>query len=635
MARDSIFSNLTKSNLQYKKQISEAEAESKLGESEIVPLRYQVGRLKGELDAMSAHSTWLAAELKSKTDELAAARAEQAAEMAELRADYDRVLSEKETAVSNHVAVRQQADNLESKVERLSRELLQARQEASENKLAMEEELVAERRLISLQKEQLDRVERRHDDVVKELESLQAKAREADEESHDALEQVKREMKEEYTRIVKDQDQKHADEIKELKRQLADANNRRQQAEDGLLSTTIPQRQPLAEIALDESSDVPTNPTDLYTRLVETQDALRSEKLERQKAEILLKKTYADIRAKGPALIRQRQEHELAVERCEEYQKRLESALSEVSAYRVESDELRVQLSDSLRRNKDLQEDTVELAKQVQALLVSKSGSGDSISASSIPSTVEEMQSQNQRLLQERRRLTETIAELEEKTKSDPWREKADAAEKEVEMLREERSRQEVMVDSLVQQRDLYRTLLHKHDSSLLGPGSEETSALQIVKNQSERTKSLQEKNSQLENELVAARGELSNVSRDKEAAAERLARYEALREELTKSVDRLQIEVSSCKAAVARSEADASFHREKCSRLEETLQRSREEVMQVTSSKNELQRITADLQKAVSTANAEKCRLESEMRQVSCIDGFKVWLHTICIVSS
>ena len=81
----SIFSNLTKSNLQYKKQISEAEAESKLGESEIVPLRYQVQRLNGELDAVSAHSSWLAAELKSKTDELAAARAEQAAEMAELR----------------------------------------------------------------------------------------------------------------------------------------------------------------------------------------------------------------------------------------------------------------------------------------------------------------------------------------------------------------------------------------------------------------------------------------------------------------------------------------------------------------------------------------------------------------------
>lgn len=78
---------------------------------------------------------------------------------------------------------------------------------------------------------------------------------------------------------------------------------------------------------------------------------------------------------------------------------------------------------------------------------------------------------------------------------------------------------------------------------------------------------------------MEKARAELAAVDKDKEAAAERLTRYEYLNAELTNTVDRLQLQVSSSKADVARSEADAAFHKDKTARLEESHQRSRDEV--------------------------------------------------------
>jgi nucleoprotein TPR len=326
-----------------------------------------------------------------------------------------------------------------------------------------------------------------------------------------------------------------------------------------------------------------------------------------------LDRTKAEIEAAAPTLVRQRQEYELALERSEEYKKRMNGALQEAQAYRNETSELQLELSRSLKHNKELDQETVELAKQVQALLLSRSGGEVE---SNMPISVEEIQTQNQHLLREHRRLTTTITDLEQKVEQDPTRNKLASKEKEVEVLNEDRQRQMVLVESIVQQRDLYRTLVSKHDSNILGSPSEEATALTIVKQQSERTKTLECRNDQLENDLHAARGELGAIAREKEATSERLARYEALTTDLTSSVDRLQLQVSSAKADVARSEADASFHREKSARLEEALQRSRDEVVRATSSKNELQRITADLQKAISVANGQASKSESELKQ-------------------
>jgi nucleoprotein TPR len=592
------------------------ETQAKLGDSEVVPLRYQVQRLNTEVDSISTHSQWVQNELSARNEQLASLKASQASELAQLRADFDSAVMEKESTNSELVTLRRRNEQLDSKVEHLSKDLHSTRQEASATTMAMEHELVAERRLVSLQNQSLERLQQRHDSVVQEMDDLRALATEAQQDSRQQVAQIQQQMQVETKQIVEDQCAEYKQRVDQLKKQLEDADRRRVVAEDGLLLTNVPASRPrpaLRDRAEATGDDEPLNLTDLYTRLAETQDQLQTEFTRRKRAEILLNRTKKEIESTAPILVRQRQEYELALERSEEYKKRVDGALQEAQASRNETSELQVELSRLNKRNKELDQETVELAKQVQALLVSRSGGEVE---SNVPISVEEIQTQNQQLLREHRRLTTTITDLEQELKLDPVRNKLASKEKEVAALTEERKSQMVFVESIVQQRDLYRTLVSKHDSHILGSQSEEETALTIVKQQSERTKTLEYRNDQLENDLHTARGELGAIAREKEATSERLARYETLNTDLSNSVDRLQLQVSSAKADVARSAADASFHKEKSARLEEALQRSRDEVARATSSKNELQRIAADLQKAISVANGQASKSESELKQ-------------------
>jgi hypothetical protein len=76
--------------------------------------------------------------------------------------------------------------------------------------------------------------------------------------------------------------------------------------------------------------------------------------------------------------------------------------------------------------------------------------------ASDVPASIAEMQSQNQRLLSEHRRLTKTVSELEGKLQTDTLKTKLEQSESELASLREDRKHQEVQVVQIVQQRDMY-----------------------------------------------------------------------------------------------------------------------------------------------------------------------------------
>jgi chromosome segregation ATPase len=115
-------------------------------------------------------------------------------------------------------------------------------------------------------------------------------------------------------------------------------------------------------------------------------------------------------------MIRQRQEYELALTQLHDYQSRLVANLQErddaIADWRDATKELQVLERGLHERTEEVQ----ELAKQVQALLVSRSGG---TVAGDIPTSVVELQGQNQRLLVEHRRLTQQVADLEERIRTD------------------------------------------------------------------------------------------------------------------------------------------------------------------------------------------------------------------------
>mgnify|MGYP000240228766 CR=1 FL=1 len=591
------------------------DVKSKLSNSEITPLVHENQRLQTEIDSISAHSQWLETELKRTMEENAELRKNHSSQTVSLQNDLYQLQQEKEADTSRILALERSEERLQQKVEQLSKQVLQQKNDQLDAALAAEQELTAERRLVELQKEQLDRLEKKHDDVVREMEFLQKKAKEALEDSRRERQQRRERESEQVKLAIEEQSHEFDLERASLREQLTTANKRRLEAEDNFLKVKTINGGGTTLAITDGSSEGILGLTDLSAQLAQAKTSVATERARRKQAELRLERVFRDIEAKAPEYTRQRQEYELALGRLDEYQRRLKASIDECTVCRAESRELNIELSKVLKAKRSLEQETVELAKQVQVLLMSRSGV--EFQSNDIPTSIEEMQSQNQRLLGEHRRLMGTVKELEEKLKSDEYRQNLEAAEKELSSLRDDRQKQDSLVAGIVQQRDLYRALLSQNDSRLLGSEEDEVTAMEMTRRQSERAKALEKKNQELEEEVAASTGKLDRVNREKEVISERLSRNETMVINLTKSVDNLQMELSTAKSDAARTKAECSYYTERANRIEESLRNAREEIEHVTNAKSELQRINTDLQAALTKANAECSRLETQTRQV------------------
>ena len=359
--------------MEYREKLVEIETQAKLGDSEVVPLRYQVQRMKTEIDSMSSHSKWLEAELKSKDEQLANVRSTHASDISQVRRDLDSITLQKDELEGETSTLKRQLQQVQSRMERTSEELREARQEASDKALETEQEMIASQRLVALQKEQMQRLQQRHDSMAGQMESLKQLAAEAEQESSRELVAKEREFEERSKVILQEQAEDYKQQLVALKEQVEDANRRCKQAEDGILATNVPRLsntphrpfaisdKPAAAAGAGENEE-PLNLTELYSRLAEAEDQLAAETLRRKKAEIQVARIMADIEAKAPELIRQRKEFEMAIESQEEYKKRLYAALEEAQSSRAESSELQSEMSRLQKRNKELEDDTAELA---------------------------------------------------------------------------------------------------------------------------------------------------------------------------------------------------------------------------------------------------------------------------------
>jgi nucleoprotein TPR len=574
-----------------------------------VPLSYEVDRTRKELDSLSAHKQWLEKELQERNQLLVQEKQKHSEQILDLSQKLDVTVTERDEFKSTIGAFKQSQQNLRNKTEELSLELREAKEEAANIKESSQQELHQERRLVELQKEQLDRLTHLYSRVVKENESLRELGNQASQTTQRGIEEVRLSAQEEAQRILEEHNDRHSRQIELLKKQLDDANRRRKAAEDGFLASPRPRLGPPKRPMLMQDDDEPLGLTDLYQRLAQTEDALQEKTTQCKRFALMLEKIQAEVEAKSPVLMRQRAECELAKQQVEESRYRLEGALGELASVRQDLKEVSLDKEELRKHNRELRQETTDLAKQVQALLVSRAG-GEA--DSEIPITVEEIQTQNQQLLQEHRRLSSTIAELDEKLRTDPVQRELEKAKEELVTLRVEREKQENFVIGIVQQRDMYRGLLAKHDGALVGEGTDPVAA------QTEKNKALSLRNGELETNFAKARAEVDGLTRDKETLEHRVARYETHTTELTSFVNKLQSELSSANATVARTKADATYHSEKCVRLEETLQQSRSEVQRTQGTINQLYSVNANLQKAVASANEEASKWEQESRQVS-----------------
>ena len=604
------------SNKTLSAKIVEMETKSKLTESAAVPLSYELERTRKELDSLSTHTQWLEKELQERTEQLIQEKQKHSDQMLELSQKLDVTVVERDEYQSTVTALKKSQHDLRSKTEELSLKLREAEQEAANIKESSNLELYAERNLVALQQEQLDNRALEYNRLVKEKESLAELANQASQATKREVDAIRLQLEEESQQILTELSERHSREIALLQSKVEEANRRRQEAEDSFMVSPRPRLGALNRpMLMQGDSDEPLGLTDLYERLARTEDELQNERTERKRLALCMEKIMADVEAKTPVVIRQKQEGDLAKQQLEESSSRLEAALGELKAVNQELRETILDKEELNKQNRELKQEVTDLAKQVQALLVSRSG-GEPVS--DIPITVQEIQTQNQQLLQEHRRLSRIIEELEEKLQDDLVQNKLAKAEEELETLREERMKQEAAVAGIVTQRDLYRALVIDQNGPLEGDEIDSVTKL------AERNRQLGQRSAELESSLAKARADLDGMAREKETLEHRVARYDALTTELTSSVNELQTKLSSAVASIARTESDAAYHREKCTRLEELVDQSRAEAQRAQESAIQMQMVNANLQKAVTAANAEASKREQEARQVS---SRRVWM--------
>jgi nucleoprotein TPR len=493
---------------------------------------------------------------------------------------------------------------LQSKLDELSRDILQNRQELTVVKEHAAVEVQEERRIVTLQKDHLERWQHRYNDVVRETEGLKKAAAQAMQTSEQEMANERKELEQKYTALLEEQAADYESKLQVQQRQIQ---------EDPRRAATLPlMAAAAASTYVGDTDEGPLGLTDLYTRLEETKEALRKETLRRQLAEARFESVRKDIEEKAPIMNRQRQEYDLVMDRLQEYHQRIEQALTERDDAREDSREARQEAVVLQQRLAEKHSEAQELAKQVQALLVSRSGGQV---AADVPASIAEMQSQNQRLLSEHRRLTKTVSELEGKLQADTLKTKLEQSESELASLREDRKHQEVQVVQIVQQRDMYRALLKLEHGSLDSEG-EQVTALELTKQQAERAKKLELKNRDIEGDLAAARSKLVILERENEVAGERVARYEMHQADLRSSNSKMQDELSRARADAAHKGNDSKYYSDKCERLEQSLQSVRNEVQALQNAKNKVDRVNAGLEERLSKADGRAARLEGEKQQ-------------------
>ena len=224
--------------------------------------------------------------------------------------------------------------------------------------------------------------------------------------------------------------------------------------------------------------------TGIYSQMVSLGEELTAERNETQRLGLYIEQILHEIEERTPLLKQQREDYEKAMSAVGGLTETLESAREEVELRRGEAEEARRRLV-GVERDRDRQSQQVtDLGRQVATLVreveASRGGASNfsapdrnqSLDVSNVDSVIEgrllafrdvsELQERNIELLAVVRELSsqheaQESSLVEEKTAE--LRQELDTAMRQVEELRAARERQQLMVENIIQQRDMYKSM--------------------------------------------------------------------------------------------------------------------------------------------------------------------------------
>uniref|UniRef100_A0A4W5PJ12 Nucleoprotein TPR n=1 Tax=Hucho hucho TaxID=62062 RepID=A0A4W5PJ12_9TELE len=447
-------------------------------ESSEVNIKYREKRMEQEKELLQGQTAWLNAELKAKSEELLALSRQKGNKILELKCSLENKEDELNRVQDQVTSLKTSNESLQKQAEDIINKL----KEDKEQQACMDEkfrnELNANIKLSNLYKGAAADSESKSEELSGAVEELHKLLKDAGE-ANKALEVRLQEMD--------DCRDKEAAELKEritsLEKELENANELLSDTKLRVLSEeTITTMSPTA-VAVAKIVKPGMKLTELYTAYVETQEALQLERVENKRVNKYLDDIVQEVEAKGPILKRQRDEHERMQKSVASLSAKLEQAVKEVHRLQKVTDEANKRSSVLERDNQRSDVQIADMGQQIRVLLIELEEArgnhvahDEELSSADVSSTsevitqhlvtfrgVEELQQQNQRLLVALRELSDAQEKEEEETtgtKCSELERSLEKAQAELEALRELRSHQMQLAESIVRQRDMYRVLL-------------------------------------------------------------------------------------------------------------------------------------------------------------------------------
>ena len=503
---------------------------------------------------------------------------------------YIRLLEGKEEALNGDKEV------IQARLDSLCERLKEARDSNSNLEEGYNDEIRAQTNLVSLYKSKASDAEEKSGELAKAVEELQGLLKQSSE-RYGALEDNLEKEKEENKQEI----QRRNEAIRGLKKELEDANELiKSLKQRGLTEEGINQLSPAAAAAskLIKSG---MSLTQVYTQLVSCQEELLNAKDENRQLNTYVEQILSDIEERAPAFKRQRDEHENALETINKLQIELknekqlhESELNELEIVKRRCTTVTKENERSKKQVKDLSTQVVTLVREVEAarfgrttkgetMLTSPGGSqaaateADGVISERLVSfhDVSQLQQKNVELLTVIREMAanQEMAEtqlVEEKTAD--LKKELDNVTSRVEELREARRRQETLMDNLVVQRDMYKSMAESNAEQLraspkmTSTPSVNSTAMRSSKDQQQEQSTPtrgQDKNAYRDLEVRASKAEaaLSEVKKDFDIYREEKCEHEKM---ITEMLDKTREDLNETRAKVIKLSSQEEWNTER-----------------------------------------------------------------------
>ena len=508
------------------------------------------------------------------------------------------------------------------------------------------EEIRAQTNVANLYKTKATDSEEKSTELAKAVEELQGLLKQSSERYgalEDNLEKEKEENKEEIRR--------RNEAIRSLRKELDDANELIKTLKHrGLTEDGINQLSPAAAAA-SKMIKSGMSLTQVYTQLVSCQEELLNAKDENRQLNTYIEQILSDIEERAPAFKRQRDDYDSALETIEGLKLELEKEKESRASEKLEAETANRKLSATARENtrfqkqmKDLSIQVVTLVREVEAarfgrstknegVLASPGGSQATTAADGVISErlvsfldVSELQQKNVELLAVIREMAanQERAEtqlVEEKT-ADLKRE-LESVTSRVEELREARRRQETLMDNLVVQRDMYKSLAESNAEQLrASPKATSTPGMTFPLSTTEQNLELStpgkaiDKNTYRELEVRAAKAEaaLAEVKKDFDVYREEKCENEKM---ITEMLDKTREELNETRGKAIKLASQEEWNTERFRLAQTNAANYKKEIGLVEERNKSLHAVIAKHENAIDALHKELLNSQTMLSKV------------------